>query len=358
MNKENLINIDLVQDNNWLDAYLNLINLNLNTTKKAGLTQRHHIIPRYYFYDNNLVVDDSENNIVNLTIKDHILAHYYLCRYSTDKYKGKNYASINYILRNQSIDYLPGYEEFVSLLNNIDEYYKEYRELINRLSHSEDAKQKLSQSLKNFYANLDKESERWLERNKKISESKKGWSPSQETRQKMSENAKLRTGKKNPFFGKHHAEETKKVIASKNSKKVIARDIYGVEHIFSSIKEAKEWINTAYDINISYRRIKNASKTDNMLLGFTWTIIDNGHKKSTLSEESRAKLAASAIKARGQKVTMDQDGTLITFDSLNKAAKYILDNNLDHTHYRTVGQKIKNAALNNEKLYNCKWKLI
>jgi group I intron endonuclease len=39
-----------------------------------------------------------------------------------------------------------------------------------------------------------------------------GKKASEETKQKMSENAKLKIGEKNPFFGKHHTQETIKKI--------------------------------------------------------------------------------------------------------------------------------------------------
>lgn len=41
--------------------------------------------------------------------------------------------------------------------------------------------------------------------------------PSQETLQKMSINAKLRVGNKNPFYGKKHSKETKNKISAANS---------------------------------------------------------------------------------------------------------------------------------------------
>jgi group I intron endonuclease len=44
----------------------------------------------------------------------------------------------------------------------------------------------------------------------------KGKKTSEETKQKLSENAKLRIGEKNPFFGKHHTEETIQKIREKN----------------------------------------------------------------------------------------------------------------------------------------------
>lgn len=43
-----------------------------------GYYEKHHIIPRCYFSYYALPVDNSKNNIINLTYSDHILAHYYL----------------------------------------------------------------------------------------------------------------------------------------------------------------------------------------------------------------------------------------------------------------------------------------
>lgn len=39
---------------------------------------------------------------------------------------------------------------------------------------------------------------------------------SDETRRKMSEFAKTRTGERNPFYGRHHSEETRRLIAERN----------------------------------------------------------------------------------------------------------------------------------------------
>lgn len=44
----------------------------------------------------------------------------------------------------------------------------------------------------------------------------KGKKASEETKKKMSENAKLKIGEKNPFFGKHHTEETIQKIKDKS----------------------------------------------------------------------------------------------------------------------------------------------
>ena len=49
------------------------------------------------------------------------------------------------------------------------------------------------------------------ETRRKLSETAKNISD--ETRRKLSEAAKCKTGKKNPFFGKHHSDETRRKIS-------------------------------------------------------------------------------------------------------------------------------------------------
>lgn len=70
-------------------------------------------------------------------------------------------------------------------------------------------------------------SKRWHQANKgtpkyraylnNLSRALKGHIVSEETRVKISEKAKLRTGEKNPFFGKTHSEETRRKLSLKRS---------------------------------------------------------------------------------------------------------------------------------------------
>jgi group I intron endonuclease len=74
---------------------------------------------------------------------------------------------------------------------------------------------------------------------------RKGKKCSEETKQKMSENAKLRIGEKNNFFGKHHSEETKQKIREKNIRKmpVNNKEIKIDEVFYISITEASRQLN-------------------------------------------------------------------------------------------------------------------
>lgn len=77
--KKKLLDLDVFEDNEWLDKYCELIEKNRDQVKIKGETQWHHIIPQCYYVLNHLVIDNSSTNTVNLYFKDHILAHYYLC---------------------------------------------------------------------------------------------------------------------------------------------------------------------------------------------------------------------------------------------------------------------------------------
>ena len=105
---------------------------------------------------------------------------------------------------------------------------------------------------------------------KKNSELKKGNSycigkkASEETKKKMSENAKLKIGDKNPFFGKHHSEETKQLIREKNIGRLppntIKISIDG--KIYISISDAARQLNMIAPTVLWRLKSKN-SKFDN-----------------------------------------------------------------------------------------------
>lgn len=78
--KQELLGLDtLFIDNEYLDLYCSLIITRGQSTTVKGLTEKHHIIQRAYYKQNNLPINNSKNNLVILTHHDHCLAHYYLC---------------------------------------------------------------------------------------------------------------------------------------------------------------------------------------------------------------------------------------------------------------------------------------
>ena len=69
MTKEKLLATNCFIDNEYLDEYLKLID-----SSTAG-TEVHHILPRSYFKDLGISVDNSEQNLVQLSFADHCKAH-------------------------------------------------------------------------------------------------------------------------------------------------------------------------------------------------------------------------------------------------------------------------------------------
>ena len=107
--KEKLLSLGIVENNEYLDKYVELIESNRETKREKFKTQKHHIIPKYYYKTNHLVVDNSKSNVVEVSYKNHILLHYYLALCSIDIYKYKSYHSFLYLYkiinnRNEIID--------------------------------------------------------------------------------------------------------------------------------------------------------------------------------------------------------------------------------------------------------------
>ena len=124
--KERLLSIDLVEDNEFLEKYLVIIINNQFTKHEKFKTQKHHIIPRYYYKYLNEQLDDSPANTVELLYKDHILAHYYLiyCSKHNWVYRRANICAIQRLIRalkkNNKID-----SKWIDNLDEIQSFYEE-----------------------------------------------------------------------------------------------------------------------------------------------------------------------------------------------------------------------------------------
>ena len=66
--------LEIFEYNQHFVAMMNIINF-AKLINKEGQFEKHHIIPRCWYKKNNLAVDNSENNIVNLTIEEHRKVH-------------------------------------------------------------------------------------------------------------------------------------------------------------------------------------------------------------------------------------------------------------------------------------------
>ena len=96
--KEKLISTNCVHDDEYLNLYVDLMYDNLGNKRIKFETEKHHIIPKSYFKQIGVTdrdVIDSCDNLVNLSYKNHILAHYYLYKCASDDvFKSNNLISV------------------------------------------------------------------------------------------------------------------------------------------------------------------------------------------------------------------------------------------------------------------------
>lgn len=112
-----------VVDNNYLDQYIELIVAHMHDPKVIKHTQSHHIIPVSYYTSRHLEIDNSTDNRVNLSYKNHMLAHLYLsgCTQGRDRYK--NLYAVFQLSHFDREGYLD--------IQNYDKYQQLYEDAIN-----------------------------------------------------------------------------------------------------------------------------------------------------------------------------------------------------------------------------------
>ena len=119
--KKRLLETGVVDDNEYLSKYIELIESNVNTKHISFKTQRHHIIPKCYFKLVNKQCDDSKENIVYLLYKDHVLAHYYLSLCSKDnEFKFNNICALKYCLNHRDYKKQDFYKDERHVLEQLD----------------------------------------------------------------------------------------------------------------------------------------------------------------------------------------------------------------------------------------------
>lgn len=87
MTKEKLLATNCFIDNEYLDQYLELVN-----SSTTG-TEVHHILPRSYFKELEIKIDNSDDNLVKLSFADHCKAHWLLYYCTIGKLKKASQAS-------------------------------------------------------------------------------------------------------------------------------------------------------------------------------------------------------------------------------------------------------------------------
>ena len=156
--KDYLLKLNIVKDNEYLDKYISLLEANKDTKYLAGKTECHHGIPIHIYQDmygyknytiaRNRANKDINNIIVNLSYKDHMLAHYYLAMCSKAPYDEKNIYAFMLMTQNKyryinEIDF----NEFVASLEGYQIVYEQYYSLLSKPLSAETRK-KISEANK------------------------------------------------------------------------------------------------------------------------------------------------------------------------------------------------------------------
>ena len=116
---------DLFLNNKYLKKYINIIYKKY--TNNDLVIQKHHIIPQFYYYKNNLPIDNTNNNLIKLSYYNHVKAHYYLCKCVTNKYKSSCIHAFNILFNKQFYNLTE--KELNELLPLQEEYQLEFLKL-------------------------------------------------------------------------------------------------------------------------------------------------------------------------------------------------------------------------------------
>lgn len=163
-----------------------------------------------------------------------------------------------------------------TLIPNGYNVYRHSSDGFSNKRHTKQAIDKISNSSKEWWKNADVEIIQ--RRNKKISDRLTGRQFSEEHKRKISEQAKKRTGEKNPFYGKRHSEETRNKIRLKNSHRVYFRldKDERVLQQYNTIEDVYCWIieqglTTASKTSIKYRIYATVEGRQQSAYGYKWS---------------------------------------------------------------------------------------
>ena len=118
------------EENEFKQKYLSLLEHALSNSYELGeFPESHHIIPRAVFkllgkedYDSkSMQAEVNKNNLVKLSIRDHILAHYYLALFSINELKKSACYSFLAMLDRDTAKLLPSEAEFFKLLPELEQ---------------------------------------------------------------------------------------------------------------------------------------------------------------------------------------------------------------------------------------------
>lgn len=177
----------------------------------------HHKFPRSFSKKLGEPVDNDKDNLISLSLADHFLVHYYYYKLAKKGYRQSMATAFTFMAK-KSIKYMsPDTAEMIA---------KDYEEALNIEHHqSEETRRKISEANKgkSSWSKGKKFSE---EHCRKISEALK-W--------KMTDSLK---GIHNPFYGKHHSEDTRKKISESKKGRTVSEE---TRKKLSEARKGKHW---------------------------------------------------------------------------------------------------------------------
>lgn len=125
--KETLVSLTGFVDNEYLVKYVRLVERNRSTQNRKG-TNKHHIIPKSWFKLNSQPINNNLENLVTLSYRDHVLAHYFLCLCTDGKLQFANQLALICLSSRDKLNFVDkALIKGLPLYNNIYENYKERR---------------------------------------------------------------------------------------------------------------------------------------------------------------------------------------------------------------------------------------
>ena len=201
--------------------------------KKARGRERHHIIPQ------SLGGSNDKSNLVYLSCREHFLCHWLLVKMTEGEYYHKMvYALMGMRAENEHQERY----QTIFTARVYEKYRIEHAEYHSKLMKSKnlvpwnkggvEITDEHRENLRNAALQRAHKSEETIT---KWKESRAGYTHSEETRQKHSDNNK---GEKNPFYGKKHSKETKEKLSkiSKTEKSLKA----SIENLNKITKEHRQ----------------------------------------------------------------------------------------------------------------------
>jgi hypothetical protein len=168
-------------DNKYTRWYYNIINAAKARQINNGYTERHHVIPK------SLGGNNSKNNLVILTAREHFVCHLLLIKMTTASHRVSMVYALNGMRRSSKIQ-----NRYTS--KNTSRVYEMVRKELSSIMKtrviSDETRQRMSIA------------------NKRI--------PSEETRRKMSE---ARRGRASPMTGKTHSEKARQKMSEAHFKR-------------------------------------------------------------------------------------------------------------------------------------------